>query len=137
MDEILIPILGLVFLAVILSALILPIVALVISIRSRKALSEQIARIVSSTPPPGQLQPPRLPDEAPVYDLVKQLEDRINRLEAALKAHSITVPESQALPSKPIIEQPIERPIAGPTTQLERGSRQGPFGPIQAERIES
>ncbi|HKZ01726.1 MAG TPA: DUF2339 domain-containing protein [Pyrinomonadaceae bacterium] len=64
MDEFLIPVLLLLVIAAILSAIVLPIIALVISITSRKKLTEKISRL-------------------------EQLTARIEQLEAAAQAHSI------------------------------------------------
>ncbi len=59
MDQLILPILALFLLAVFVSAIVLPIVALVISISSRKKLNEKISRLeAASDSVPGSLQQP-------------------------------------------------------------------------------
>ena len=73
--DILIAIVTLVFIGAILSAIILPIVALVISIRSRKKLAEKIARLeaAQSSAAAGSLQQFPLSGGAPLDARIQQL----------------------------------------------------------------
>lgn len=88
MDQLIFPILALFVMAVFLSAIILPIVALVISIGSRKKLNERISRLEVGQPPlPGSLQQPA--SDVSLIQNVQQLYARVGRLEATLAAHSI------------------------------------------------
>ncbi len=88
MDQLILPIVALFVMAVFLSAIVLPIVALVISISSRKKLNEKISRLEAGQPPlPGSLQQPA--SEVSLVQNVQQLYARVGRLEATLAAHSI------------------------------------------------
>jgi uncharacterized membrane protein len=86
MDQLLVLIVAFVI-AVFLSAIVLPIVALAISIRSRKKLNEKISRLEAEFAVPGQLQQPGR--EVSLAQDLQQLSVRLQRLEAALAAHSI------------------------------------------------
>lgn len=88
MEQLIVLIFALVVIAVFLSAIVLPVVALVISIRSRKILNEKISRLeAGQSPMPDRLQRPT--SEVSQAQDVQQLSARIQRLEVTLAAHSI------------------------------------------------
>jgi uncharacterized membrane protein len=87
MEQFIVLIFALVVIAVFVSAIILPIIALVISVRSRNKLNEKISRLENAqSPKPGGIQHTSELSEVP--DL-QQLYSRVGRLEATLAAHSI------------------------------------------------
>jgi uncharacterized membrane protein len=103
MDDLILPILALFVLAVIISAIVLPIVALVISIGSRKKLNETIALLEAARSSIPGAQPA---DDASLAQGIQQLNARLQRIEVTLAAHSI-FPKSVSEPPRPDIE-PIE-----------------------------
>jgi len=117
MDQLILPILALFLLAVFVSAIVLPIVALVISISSRKKLNEKISRLeAASDSVPGSLQQPA--SQVSLGQNLQQLYARVGRLEATLAAHSIfpeTVergePVSDAREGKPAQPPPPREPV--------------------------
>jgi len=123
MDQ-LIGLLSLVVIAVFLSAIVLPIVALVISVRSRKKLNETISRLeAAQSPIAGGPQQPV--SEVSLPPQVHQLYARVERLEVTLAAHSIfpgTVGERKG--------PDIEDRKAGPeTVQTPSTASRQPQGP--------
>lgn len=107
--------LALVLITLIVSAIVLPIVALLISIRTRKKLSETIARLEvaqSSTSPRVRAE-----SEVSLAHNVQELQERIQRLEVALKAHDIILPEiaqeaKTAPQAPPVGPAPPPKPVA-------------------------
>ncbi len=121
MDELVILVLTLVVLVAIISAIVLPIIALVISIRSKKRIAEQIYRLEAVQPQrlPSASQP-SIPGEALLAVSIQQLNARIERLEAALTARSIPLPEVFDERSKVATERtagppPVE---SGPSAEI-------------------
>ena len=151
MDGVLILILVLVVLAMILAAFVLPIIALVVSIRSRNKLNQQLSRLAETQPVPGASQQSLTSDEAAIGAAFQQLEGRIENLEAALTAQAIPIPpipkvvptDSQPVTQQQTPEPPIEAraPIetAAPAAEAPRPpvTAPGPATTIQAEHIES
>src|SRR6266404_1114274 len=108
-----IPILLSVVIVVILSAIALPIIALAISIRSKKKLTQEIARLhATRSLNPDTLQQLRISDLSPLARAIKEIEARTEKLETALKAHSILLPESSAEHNTP-----ATTPTAPPATE--------------------
>jgi len=149
----------LVVIAVILTAIVLPIIALVISIRSRKKLAAQIARL-HATPSldPDAVQRLRVSDLAPLAKAIRDLESRTQNLEAALTSQSISIPRVVPEHTEPVPVQTATPPPAEPLPKAETPQAQpppvvppSPIAPppatpflstpetraIQAERIES
>src|SRR6266496_2121010 len=94
MDQLIIPILLLLVFAAILSAIVLPIIALVISIRSRKKITEQVSRLQVQSPPlTSALIEPPVSGQGHLAAAIRQLNTRVEKLEAALAAHSIRIPD--------------------------------------------
>ena len=88
MDQFIILIVSLFVIAVLLSAIVLPIVALAISIRSRKKLNEGISRLeTAQSPVTGKVQQPGA--QPSLAQDVHHLNARVQRLEVTLAAHSI------------------------------------------------
>lgn len=111
MDELAILILMLIVIVVILAAIVLPIFALVISIRSSKKLNEQVARLHATTPlDPNTFQKLRISDLAPLARAIQKLEARAENLEAALRAQSIPIPAAVAELTKPENERKAALP---------------------------
>jgi uncharacterized membrane protein len=134
----------------ILSAIVLPIIALVISIRSRKKLNQQISRLTQTTPIPGAFQHLPISDGTLLAAAVQQLEARVENLEAALTAHAIPIPIPSPIPnvveahSKPAIQQPAEPSIkARAPVETSAEAPRSPVTPppqartIRPEQIES
>jgi uncharacterized membrane protein len=142
MDEATVFIIGLFVLIVLLALFALPIVALVVSIRSRKKINEAIARIESTqSTAPGST--PTL-----LSGVLQQLTIRVARLEAALGAKPAAGPERVEEPVKPATEprtepQAFPPPAAPPFTPPPEQPRAAPppaqtVPPrMQAERLES
>lgn len=104
MEQLIVLTLALVVIAVILSAIILPIVALVISIRSRKKLNETLARFESADySGPDKLQRPAV--EVSLAQNLHQLNTRVQRLEATLASRGI-FPEVADERRQPVSEEP-------------------------------
>jgi uncharacterized membrane protein len=103
--------------AAIISAVVLPIVALVISVRSKKKLAERLSRLEASLSPQVLGAPQQLPisSATPFAAVVQQLTARVARLEAALTARSIPIPEVSDERSKaatqPTAEQPADKSV--------------------------
>lgn len=116
MDQLLVLTLILMLIAGFLSAIVLPVIALVVAIRTRRILNGKISRIEAAlSSASGNLQP-----GTPVQNL-QQLEARLQRIEVALAKHSLfpTVPgeapasdaaqaAAQSTPSQP--ETPAQEP---------------------------
>lgn len=154
MDDLIFPILSLLFMAIILAAIVLPIIALVISIHSRKTLRQQLSRLASPMPVPGAfLQPPNS-DGVRLAAAVQRLEARVENLEAALTAHSIPIPSpfpgAVQAASTPLTESTVE-PAGEPQVAIETGDTREtsavppptpvtpprPAGSIRTEQLES
>lgn len=119
MDELLI-LIALVLIAAIIAAIILPIIALVIAVRSKRRLTEKIARLEAAT---GQVGPGALP--GPGFTsfgaLLQQLNARVATLEASLQSGPPLTPEFTDEYRQPAIDQTQERrgpeslpPVDGP-----------------------
>ncbi|MCM3905159.1 MAG: DUF2339 domain-containing protein, partial [Pyrinomonadaceae bacterium] len=88
MEQLIVLIFALVVIAVLLSAIVLPIVALVITVRSRQTINERISRLEGPPAPiPGGAYQPA--SELSEVQNLQQLYARVGRLEATLAAHSI------------------------------------------------
>ena len=124
MDDAIGLIIALVLLALLVGGIILPIVALVVSIRTRSKLNEQLSRLHGSSPlPPAAGQG--------VSQVLQELTARVARLEAALSqkpvvapAPEATKPEVEARPQAP--SPPPRSPVAPPPLILEPTSQPGP-----------
>lgn len=153
MEELWILVVMLVVAIVILAAIILPIVALVISLRSKK-LAVQVVKLQQTQPTDSEaFQQRRVRELAPLARGIQQLDARIDALEAALRAQSITVPETiagagkpaAAATSPPPAQEPLPQvetppalpPSAVPGSPPETASVPIQLQSIQAERIES
>jgi uncharacterized membrane protein len=125
--DLLILILVLVVIAAIVAALVLPIVALVISVRSKKKLTERISRLEGAQSPPVR-DALTIAGEAAA---IRQLFTRVERLEAALTAHSILIPDVVDERSKPVTEQTAELPAkeSGPSVETPLESQRPAPGP--------
>jgi len=96
----------LLILTLILMAAVLPIVALVVAIVSRRRLNAELARLRAVTPLNSQtLQQLRVSDLAPLATALQRLEDRVEQIESALTLSTPGIP-------KPQIPQPVEQPSA-------------------------
>lgn len=120
MDDLILPILALFLLAVIALAIVLPIVALAITIRSRRKLNETTARLEAAyTATTGRpLQPTGQPTD------IQQINARLQRIEVTLAAHSIF---PVAEPKEPATTRETE-PVQAPTTSTT--SAQTPEPPV-------
>jgi uncharacterized membrane protein len=86
MEQLIVLIFALVVIAVFLSAIVIPIVALVITVRSRNKLNEKIALLESGQIAGGLSEPA---SELSLAQSLQQLNSRVHRIEATLSAHSI------------------------------------------------
>jgi uncharacterized membrane protein len=93
MDEFLLLIFALFIMAEALSLIALPIIALVVSLRAKKKLAEQISRLEArlAAPAAGRAQPVALSGEPSLPSLIQQLTYRIENLEAALAPDSLPI----------------------------------------------
>lgn len=122
MEQLIVLIFSLFVIALFLTAIVLPIVALVISIGTRKKLAENISRLDAGQPPgPVGLQQSA---ESPQVQNLQQLNARIARLEATLAAHSI-FPEAAGERPEPHIGTE-ELGETGETTDAMLGQTQPP-----------
>jgi uncharacterized membrane protein len=96
MDETIFLFLALIILGGFLLAIVLPIVALIVSLKSKKRVDAQISALQS-----GQTQ--LIPGS--LAALVQQLTQRVKRLETALAEHSIILPDIEVKPKAPIPDQ--------------------------------
>lgn len=105
-------ILVLVVLAVILAAIALPIIALVMSIRGKKNLTERISRLeaAQSQLSSGAFQQPPIPGDASLAAAIQQLGARIGKLEAGMAAQRVRVLEAVDEHIKPGTQQTSEQP---------------------------
>lgn len=115
MDDSIIAVFLLFLVLVILSALVLPIVALVITVRSRRRLGEQIAKLQATPLDAQAVQELRTSDLSPLARAVQLLSARVDKLETALRTGSIPVAEVSHLPEEPAVVQPT-LPVAPPPT---------------------
>jgi len=111
MDDAATQLLILLFFAIVLAIIILPIVALVVSIQARRKVSQQLAILAQRTAP---FASPQETTGGSADDLLKDLEARIARLEAALQTGG-AVP--QPLPPLPQPARPSEQPPVEPSTR--------------------
>src|SRR6266550_8221363 len=100
-DSALALIFGLLVLAALVAMLVLPIVALVVSIRTRKKLNQTISRLESGQAPSSTSTP------ASLAGVVQQLTIRVARLEAAITGQPFEAPKKVAAPITP---PPIKPP---------------------------
>src|SRR5688572_1252812 len=103
----------------ILSGIVLPIVALVIAIHTKKKLAAQLARLNSTSAlNPDAVQQIRTTDLAPLAKAIQQLDSRIGKIEATL-AGSIPFPDVELTEQQPSprIEQPTAPPITEPVSE--------------------
>ena len=107
MDDFLILLLILVVGVAILSGIVLPIIALVISIRLKRRFAEQIAKLESagSSLGSGAPQHATISVDAHTAAAIRQMETRIERLEAALGARPIAASELADEHDRPSVEQ--------------------------------
>lgn len=135
MDDLVFPILALVAMALIIAAIVLPIIALVISIHSRNKLNQQLSRLAQTPPVPGTFQQQPTSDRALFAATVQQLDARIRNLEAALTAHAISIPNIEEAPSKPVTQQTPEPAIAAPVpAETVKTSAEAPRPPLTPAR---
>jgi uncharacterized membrane protein len=144
MDGFLILLLTLLVIAVILSAIVLPIIALVVSIRSRKKLNQQLSRMAHPPPTSGAQQLPNS-DRALLSAALQQLGARVKNLEAALTAHSIPIPNVIETETKPLTQPtavppvapraPVQSPAAAPRPPIAPSSPPKTMRPEQIESI--
>ena len=107
MDDLLGLVIGLVLLALFVGGIVLPIIALVVSIRTRIKLNRTISRLES-------LQPFAAPSTSKLLsDAVQQLTVRVARLEAAMKI------APSGAPPKPAEERPPEPVTPRPPTPVQ------------------
>jgi uncharacterized membrane protein len=117
MDQFIVLIISLVVIAGLLSAVVLPIVALVISIRSRKKLNEKLSLLEGGRSSlAGKLQHPE--GKLSLAEDVQQLNARVERLEKAMTARAIILPE--------LVD---ERTIRAGEVQAEQGHGPSPASP--------
>src|SRR6266446_3398496 len=135
MDQLLILIVFLVVMAGVLLAIVLPIVALVISIRSRRKLTETISKLEARQPPlaPGVLQQSNISGEGSLPAAIQQLQDRLERLEAALTARSIPIPEALGERLKPVTEETAERSVTESAPRGETPMKAQPPPPVATD----
>ena len=114
----------LVILGLIVGGIVLPIVALTIAIISRRRLNAELARLRTTAPlNAGTLQQLRTSDLAPMAQAMQQLEDRIERIEAAL---NVSRPEPEKRVS-PVEHIPSEPPL--PESQVANSAEAPSPGP--------
>lgn len=134
MDDFLILLLLVVGVAII-SGIVLPIIALVISIRSKRTVAEQIAKLESarSSPVSGTSAQTPSPELLPAAT-IRRLEARIENLEAALLARPVNVSETTG----ESVEPPIDRQAAEshtdqtPVTETSRKALLSPQGALES-----
>ena len=119
MDQFIILMVSLVVIAVVLCAITLPIVALAISIRSRKKLNERISQLEGGqSSVRGGLQQPA--GKLTLAADVQQLSARVERLERAMTASAITLPafaDEQTSPASDVQPEHAQTPSpASPQT---------------------
>jgi uncharacterized membrane protein len=132
-------ILFLVFMAILLAAVVLPIVALVVSINTKNRLN-QISK--PGQTPPATGQSPQLPiaEANRLAAWVQQLDARVASLETTLIGQAI--PRPQVAEPRPAIEPPPSIPppptsVASPVVAPVSAFTSTPVRPPQSERIES
>lgn len=128
MDDFLILLLLVVGVAII-SGIVLPIIALVISIRTRRRLAERLEKLEAGlvSPGSGKFERPAIPDSLPETSIL-QLEARIEKLEAALSARPTTISEAaeerREFPAEPPPQSAIGPPPVAATSVDARPSPQ-------------
>ena len=119
MDDLFIPILALFVIVAIISAIVLPIVALFISIRSKKKLAERISRLEAGLSP-GAPGAPTSPGATPLAALVQQLTARVAALESVLTARNIPISKGFDEPGKSPAEPTVVPPAIGSVPEGKR-----------------
>lgn len=156
MDDFLLLLLLLVVGVAILSGIVLPIIALVISVRSRRRLTERIEKLeaAQSSPGSGAIQEKLVSTDAFPAAAMRQLEARIEKLEAVLSAHPVTdsdvgdkpfrpdqTTDQTARAAMPISEPSREAPqmpgLEAPRSPVFPPSTSTPRRTMQAQQIES
>src|SRR5689334_5343320 len=114
MDDTFALIIGLVLFALLVGGIILPIVALVVSVRTRNKLNQQLSRSQASPPP-------LVPSESQgLSQILQELTARVARLELALSQKPIVAPLEAAKPEVGVQPKPASPPpppaIPSPST---------------------
>jgi uncharacterized membrane protein len=151
MDDAVIPFIIFVLILVLVSAIVLPIIAIVVSIRSRKNLNRELAKLRSTPLTTDSVEQIRINDLAPMARGIQGLETRIEQIEATLAGKAIKIPPvtletPPAAISQPTITPPpqsteIPAPPPAPLSTPFQPTYQPTTPPIsrsvQAEKIES
>lgn len=145
MNDFLILLLVLIVGGAILSGIVLPIIALVIVVRSRRNFAERIARLEAAQSSMGSGMSEQAPISAgPIPSAtIRQLEARIEKLEAAFSAHPIAASETADERVRPAIEQTAQLPVAEPALDeplrpvLPTSASTPPARAMQAQQLES
>lgn len=128
MDDAIGLIIALVLLALLVGGIILPIVALVISVRTRNKLNQQLSSLQASSPLPRA-------EGQGLSQILQELTARVARLEAALLQRPVVAPPREAAtpevdarpqPASP----PLGPPLAAPPFIFEPQSQPGPPPPV-------
>src|SRR5262249_24430764 len=115
MDDASVAIIIVLMIVVLLVLIALPIAAFIISLVTRRKLRQQLAAFQTSQAlTPDTLQQLRASDLAPLARAIQQVEARTERLEAALKAHSIAVPDETVTSETPAPEPALPTPAPAP-----------------------
>ena len=104
----------------ILAGIVLPIVALVIALNTKKKLDAHLARLASSSLNSDALQQIRTTDLAPLAKAIQQLNARIEKIEATFALGSIPFPESTERPEQQPssgTDQPAAPPVTAPPSE--------------------
>jgi uncharacterized membrane protein len=101
MDDAVIPLVLFFLLAVLLCAIVLPIIAVAVSIRSRKKLNQELERLRRTTLTTDTVGQIPLDDLAPMARAFQELERRVARIEAALAEKEIASPRGVMEPPAP------------------------------------
>ena len=151
MDDAVIPLVFFIVILVLVSAIVLPIIAIAVSIRSRTKLNKELTNLRRTPLTTDSVEQIRLNDLAPLARAIQGLESRIELLEAKLPQTEIEIPPATLATAQPVISQatipetqpPTEMPVAppAPPTLPLQVAPQPPPPPIarsvQAEQIES
>jgi uncharacterized membrane protein len=144
MDDAATQLLILLFFAIVLAIIILPIIALIVSLRAKRKVSQQLAMLAQRTAPLGPL--PQTPGGS-AEDLLKDLEARIARLEVALQSGAAPQPMPPLPQPAPPPEQPAVESSTAPPPPMPPPAPEAPrvtvdWSPfprqsIKADQIES
>ena len=138
MDDAVLPLLFFVVILVLAAAIVLPIIAIVVSIRSRTKLNKQLANLRGTPLTSGSVEQIRMNDLAPLARAIQELETRVEQIEAGLTRGEIGIPTSEPPqveirqptitppPPAPVVPQPTPPPV---TRSVARS--------VQAAQIES